>query len=306
MPEQTTLPLEQSKAPPPLPAKPQASPAPQQRARFVIPEDEPAEVIAPSSDSDRNKAAQAPVTKPEGEKPAEETPAPPEEVTPEQAAKREGRRFERRLGKAYQRAAEAQARAEFLEKQLNEARAAQRPAEPSGAPTLAQFDYDPEKYAAALSDFKSKSAVEALQKQAQTEMMKRDQEALVSSWEEKVSKAEDKYDDFDEVVGELKPVSPLIAAIMEADNAADLAYYLGKNPKEAQRIAALGVRAQIREVGKLEYKLLAEPKKPKEPSKAPAPITPVTASPPSSDALAEDDDMKTFIRKRNKQLGRAR
>ena len=300
MPEQNTLPLVQPKAPPPPTAvQPAATPAPQQKGRFVIPDDEPAEVVAPSGAPDQNKAEQAPAAKPE------EKPAPvEEEVTPEQAAKREGRRFERRLSKAYQRAAEAQARAELLEKQLNEARAASKP-EPVGKPTLAQFDYDPEKYATALADFEKKGAVQELQSKAQAEAFRQDQARLISDWETKIEDAEDEYDDWDEVVGKLEPVSPLHAAVMESDRA--VAYYLGKNPKEAQRIAGLLVRTQLREIGKLEAKLLAEPKKPKEPSKAPAPITPVSATTqPPTDQITEEDDMKTFIRKRNKQLGRTR
>ena len=39
---------------------------------------------------------------------------------------------------------------------------------------------------------------------------------------------------------------------MEAENGDDIAHYLGKNPKEAHRIAQLHPRSQIREIGKLE------------------------------------------------------
>ena len=101
MPEQEVLPLEAPKSP----------------NRFVIPDDptvtpsgtsvEP--VVAESVPDAHNTEEQAPSTEPE---------AKPEEVTPELAAKREGRRFERKLDKAYRAKAEQQARADILEKHV--------------------------------------------------------------------------------------------------------------------------------------------------------------------------------------------
>ena len=91
--------------------------------------------------------------------------------------------------------------------------------------------------------------------------------------------------------------------MMEADNADDIAYHLGSHPKEAQRIAALSPLSQIREIGKLEAKLLAEPAKPKAPSKAPAPITPLTGvAQVATEVPSEQDDMATWIKKRQKQV----
>jgi hypothetical protein len=66
---------------------------------------------------------------------------------------------------------------------------------------------------------------------------------------------------------------------------------------------ALSPTAQIREIGKLEHRLAAEPPKPKTPSKAPAPITPLTGTAPVvSDVPTESDDVGAWIKKRNKQL----
>src|SRR3990167_5985358 len=87
----------------------------------------------------QNTAEQAPATAPEGEKPA--TDQDPEK-------QRGSRRLERRLDKAYKRAAEQQARADFLEKQLSEYRAKATPASEPGTPKLESFD-DIEKYAEA-------------------------------------------------------------------------------------------------------------------------------------------------------------
>ncbi len=298
MPEavQQSLAIDTPAAPPPAAKAPAAAPT---KGRYVLPaESEPAPKLAPATSPApvQNPPVEATEAQPaEGEKPEEE-------VTPEQAAKREGRRFERKLDKAYRKAAEAQARAEHAEKLLRDREAAAKPAE-SGEPKLENFDYDPEKYAKAKVEFETKKAEREWESKQRTAEQTKQRDKLVSSWEEKVEKASDKYDDFVTIVGELQPTSPLITAIMESEP--DVAYYLGKHPKEAERIANLGPVSQIREIGKLEAKLSAEPEKPKTPSKAPAPITPVSvAGSTPSDVPSEKDDMSAWIKKRQKQVHR--
>lgn len=290
----------------PLPATPVAKPT----GRFIIPDDPVA--TAPSTFQKpaeskpetpaQNTGAEATPTTPEGEQ--QEPQQQEEEDTPERAAKREGRRFERRISKAYREAAEAKARADFLERQLAERQqAAAQPQRIEGEPTLEQHNYDPEAYAKAKAEFAAKQAEKTFTQRQQQAAFQAQQQALVSQWESSVEKAEAKYDDFSEVVGELQPNTPLTAAIMSAENSADVAYYLGKNPALAQKLVQMPAIAQIREIGKLEAKLLSEPAKPKTPSKAPAPITPVQANAaPTSNQPSESDDMKTWMAKRNKQV----
>ena len=248
----------------------------------------PAEGVTPA----QNTAEQAPATAPEGETPE----------TPEQAAKRQGRRFERRLDKAYRREAEARARAELLERQLNEFRSKAAPQEDSGAPRIENFK-DVEEYATAKAKFESDKALKAHQEKQRTESWKQTQERISKDWEAKTDRGTDKYDDFHDIVGDIKPTAPWALAVMEADNGEEIAYHLGKNIKEAQRIASLPHTAQIREIGKLEAKLAAEPAKPKTPSKAPAPITPLSGSAPVvSDVPTDNDDVGAWIKKRQKQV----
>lgn len=223
-------------------------------------------------------------------------------TTPDLAEKRGQSRFDRKIGRLHKDAAEAKARADFFEKKYNEA---QKPAAPvDGAPTLAQFDYDPEKYAAAKAEYTKDQALKERDTKQRTESYQRERQNLLAGWEEKVDRADEKYEDFNEVVGQLQPGTPFVDAIMEAENAEDVAYFLGKNPKEAARIIQLHPRAQIREIGKLEAKLLAEPVKPKTPSKAPAPIAPLSgaASTGSKDIWDKETDMKTFMKARSKQV----
>jgi hypothetical protein len=119
----------------------------------------------------------------------------------------------------------------------------------------------------------------------------------------------EKYTDFDEVVAStgdllrdkgLKFSQAMVGALFEAENSHDIAYFLGKNPDEATRIANLPAYAQAKEIGKLEAKLNAAPKK--QISKAPAPITPVSTGKASNDsALTDDLPIDEWMARRNKQ-----
>ena len=72
-------------------------------------------------------------------------------------------------------------------------------------------------------------------------------------------KASDRYDDFDDVVrGEDAPFTPALRdALLFIDNPADVAYKLGKNREELQRIAKLHPLDQAREVNKLSFALMS-------------------------------------------------
>ena len=263
------------------------------KQRFELPaetQDEPkAPAAAPTGE---NTGEQAPPAKPEGENPVTEKDDP---------EKRGQRRFERRIQKAYQKMAEEKARADFLQRQLEEQRP--KPVVDPTAPTLEQHGFDPEKYAEAKAAHEKDRALKEYQTRQRQESFNQAYERVSSEWEEKVSKAEDKYEDFDEKVGKLDPRNPLVLSIMEAENATDIAYYLGTHPDEARRLISLSPASAIREIGKLEARLSVVPEKPKAPSKAPAPITPLTGtSPVATSEPSEGDDIKDWIRKRQKQV----
>ena len=282
MPEQEVLPLEAPKPP----------------NRFVIPDD-PAPPVAEVPAvvvKDQDTEAAAPSTEPEVK--------PEPEATPEQLAAKRDRRAQNKLEKAYRVRAEAQARADILEKRLAELESKATPqASAPGEPKLEQFDYDPEKYATAKAEFAKTQFSKEAQAKQQADYQAQARQKLVSGWEEKVAKAEDKYDDWQEKVGDIQPNAPFVAALMEADNGEDIAYYLGTHPKEAQRIAALQPLSQVREIGKLEAKLSIKTVEPKVPSKAPAPITPLTgAAAANSSEPSESDDTGAWIKKRQKQV----
>jgi hypothetical protein len=63
--------------------------------------------------------------------------------------------------------------------------------------------------------------------------------------------------------------------IQMSDVGPDLAYYLGSNPREADRISKLTPYSQAKEIGKLEAKLASEPVL-KKTTSAPPPIAPIS------------------------------
>lgn len=224
------------------------------------------------------------------------------EDQPKEAPKPGKNSFDRKIDRLYKSAAEQKARADYLEKQLEELKP--RQTTPTGEPRIEDFS-DIDEFVTAKAEFLAENKLRLAQQAKQQETSRASQQKLVSGWEEKAGRAYDKYDDFDEVVGDIKPINGMTVAIMQADNAEDVAYYLGKNLKEAHRIASLDPIAQVREIGRLELKLANEPLKVKTPSQAPAPINPLTGKSAASNGEPLDtDDYKTWLKKRNKQLGR--
>jgi len=105
---------------------------------------------------------------------------------------------------------------------------------------------------------------EAMQEAQQAAAMQSAQqaEALAHSsreraYQTRVEEFRDRAPDYDQVVGNPNlSISPVMAdAIKESDNGAAVAYFLGKNPTEAARIASLSLVAQAREIGRLEAKV---------------------------------------------------
>lgn len=107
------------------------------------------------------------------------------------------------------------------------------------------------------------------------------------------------YDDFEEVAfGADHPVSgPMAEAISTADNPADIAYWLGKNPHEAERINRLGDMAALREIGKLDLRFSGA----KGPSKAPEPGRPVGGR-SGGTGLSDQADIKSWMAARMQQV----
>lgn len=143
-------------------------------------------------------------------------------------------------------------------------------AAPKEIPSIDNFE-TPDAYADALALRKAEELL------AQREVQKQ-QAQIVEAYGEAEEKARDKYDDFEEVVynPKLRITNAMAEAIQSSDTGPDLAYWLGSNPKEAERIANLSPLMQAKEIGRIEAKLSDNPPV-KKTTSAPTPISPVTA-----------------------------
>jgi hypothetical protein len=128
-----------------------------------------------------------------------------------------------------------------------------------------------EAYAEALATQKAEQLL-------QQRELERQQAAVVESYHEKEEQARDKYDDFEQVAynPSLKISTVMAQTIQASEIGPDIAYFLGSNPKEADRISRLSPFLQAKEIGKIEAKVAASPPT-RKPSSAPAPIQPVAA-----------------------------
>jgi hypothetical protein len=155
------------------------------------------------------------------------------------------------------------------------------PAVPTEVPTAEQFD-SPQAYA----DFIRAEA----QKLVQQQEFQKQQAAIVEAYHDKEEEARSKYDDFEQVAynPNLRITDVMAETIRASDVGPDVAYYLGANPKEADRISRMAPILQAKEIGKIEAKLATEPPV-KKTSSAPAPFQPVTARSVGSPAYDTTD-----------------
>lgn len=135
----------------------------------------------------------------------------------------------------------------------------------------------------ALDAEKQKNLEWAKKRRAELQDQEVEQATLARNraWAENVAKGRTTHADFDEVVfdSELPLSEPMEDAVFDSEVGAELAYYLGTHPEECKRISTLRPVAAIRELGRIEAKLV------KEPEPKPAASEPLT-KPPVSNAPA--------------------
>lgn len=151
-----------------------------------------------------------------------------------------------------------------------QSRRAQPAPTPAELPPVENFD-SVDAYADALAERKAEELL------ARREL-ERQQMDFLDAYQDREEDARNRYDDFEEVAYNPKlPISNAMAETIQAsDNGPDIAYYLGSNPKEAARIAALkSPILQAKEIGKIEAKIASEPVLRKTTS-APPPIAPIS------------------------------
>jgi hypothetical protein len=156
------------------------------------------------------------------------------------------------------------------EQQAKQAEMQVRQSVPKELPPVDQFE-SPEAYAEAL-------AVKRAEEMLHQRELQKQKAAIEDSYAEREEEVRNKYDDFEQVAynPNLRVTDVMAETIKSSDMGPDLAYWLGSNPKEADRISRLSPLLQAREIGKIEAKLADNPPQ-KKTSSAPDPIRPVTA-----------------------------
>jgi hypothetical protein len=161
-----------------------------------------------------------------------------------------------------------------------------QPQAPREVPPIDQFE-SPDAYAEALAVRKAEELI------AQRDFQ-RQQAEINDAYHDREEEARAKYDDFEQVAynPQLRVTDVMAETIKASDMGPDLAYWLGTNPKEADRISRLAPLLQAREIGKIEAKLGSNPLV-KPTTSAPTPISPVTARTSGSSSYDTTDPRST-------------
>ena len=161
------------------------------------------------------------------------------------------------------------------------------PVIPAEVPSADQFE-TVEAYAEAL-------AVRKAEELLHQRVLKQQQAEILDTYHDREEEARGKYDDFEQVAynPSLRITDVMAQTIQASDIGPDVAYFLGSNPKEADRISRLVPLLQAKEIGKLEAKLASDPPV-KKVSSAPAPITPIKGGKVNSPAVYDTTDPRSI------------
>lgn len=264
----------------------------------------PSEAVAASEAVETETAAsEAEETAPESEQGGESTPpdksASSEEDESGQASEAANQEESEFRTNSESRIRQLTRQVKDLERKLSGGAQPQTLSEPKEPPepSLATFDtieaYDEamkgykagmRKYAADLSDFKSQQAV----KKSDLEKSNRE---LKSSWDKKSAMTEKRHSDFDgeKAFESVQPTPAMDGFILDSDIGPDLLWELQNNPDEADRIRELPPYRAVRELHKLEDKLLNQIKGIKKPLPGkPTPFVPGTGAAPKKPRTAAE------------------
>lgn len=253
------------------------------------------EVVAPAPVTPA--APEAETKTGEVEKTAESTPATGD--TPAEQPKKKSGGFQKRIDRLTRQVYEQQAQIQVLS-------AGKTPTDDK-EPRRDDFE-DLESFNRALAKHIAtqtvKETIESEKKTQREATARQDQAKRAETWDTHVETVSDKYDDGADVVEhfmqgvELSNIA--LEAIIGSDVGGELAYFLGKNEKEAERISKLNPVRQVIEIGKLVAEIAAKPVK--KASSAPAPIKPVGNTGASSQKKLSEMDYDEFEKARRARI----
>lgn len=161
-----------------------------------------------------------------------------------------------------------------------------------------------DEYTESLADWKFEQRFTRLRQDAEERAKKEAMAKSRAEFDKRVAKVRQKYPDFDEHFENAIISEPMGRAILDSEQGPELVVYLAQNPEIAEKLYSLGGSAAAREIGKLEAKL-DDLLQDKTTTDAPAPIKPVKGKSEASNDPKDTDDIKSWMKKRNKQLGRS-
>lgn len=240
----------------------------------------------------------APVAEDQKTEPAADVTAEPEQETTEQQEAKKQSKFQRRLDRQKTARIQAETRADIAERRVAELEAQSKPQPASGEPKREDFPDDYEAYLRAVARHDARQETAATlkaEREARQGKEKQGTEAarnekLAKDWTEREKTFQSATKDYEETVmpfvdDELQSFSQQARmAIVESEVGPNLLHHLATHLEEAERIAGLSPNRQIAELGKLEEKISAPPKKT---TSAPAPITPVNGGKTASKDISK-------------------
>jgi len=159
-----------------------------------------------------------------------------------------------------------------------------------------------------IADRKIEAKLSEREKKLAADEEAKERNKTISEWQRKVEKVSAKHSDYDEAlenVDHIKIPPMTQTAIMESDIGGDIAYYLAKHPDELEKLVTLKPHAALMALGKIEAKLTDTAEAKKVTTKVPEPISPLRGKSGAVNVgYNPDDDFKTFLHKRNIELGR--
>lgn len=236
-------------------------------------------------------AMYAPPAKEEADKDESKEESKSEEKQDGKDGKKAKKPFSERIQELVAQRREAESKAERAEREADELRrkleaiqAKPEPVKEEPKPARVKYTSD-EEYIEALAEWKASQALAKREKEQADAQAKAYQEQLAADWKRRQDSARAEIDDYTDVISKSDVALPghLHQAILESEVGPHLAYYFAKHPSEAKRFASMSPTTALRQLGKLEDKLIVdeddheEEKKPTstvEKSKAPPPINP--------------------------------
>lgn len=275
-----------------------------------LPDELPPEPKAEDEDATKaaDDAGEAAAPEPDGDDAAAEDAEDADEGEDTPKSKR-SKGFQERIDRLTRQRRDAERDADYWRRRAME-QGRDAPREPAPAKAAAttpprEEDFETERdYIVALAKHEAREELQAERRQQEARATEVRAAETARAFQDRANAAREKHDDFDEVAfsDQAHVTDTMLQGILDSEHGPDIAYHLGKNLDEAQRIARLTPVGQLRELGKIEAKLTA-PQPPKKRTAAPPPAK-TLAGGGTADFNPETATMDEYIAHRRKQSDR--